>query len=188
MPRLKAAWTHGVLVILDQISCTRTSVVGDGCRVCIWPKGAPPAEVVARAKPHAKTQATTQDKPKAQPKAQAAPAAVSQQVLVEQKFKTVMAAMKSQEGRVVVRGDWVLLKELLRLLKLPSNQTTRDYLTGGTCWRLGPGRGVCLAEGTDWKHISGESGGGRGKGHPHVKSGVLEDVSGKYFRHRRVHV
>ena len=176
IPRLKAPWTHGILVMLCQVSCSRSFPGRDLCRVLVWKRGSPPSLPVAKAKPQAKATA--------QPKALAA-VAVPQQDLVEQNFKATMTAMQNHQG-VALREDWVLLKEFLRLLNLPRGQATRDYLTGGSWWRLGAGKGRRLVEGTDWKYIKGKHGGGRGKGHPHVKKGVLKDILTKYYRYRQV--
>ena len=80
------------------------------------------------------------------------------------------------------------VKDFLRILDLPSQQTTRDYLTGPTSWRLGTGRGKLPALNTDWAYKHGKRGGGRGKGHPHVKACVLKEVLSKYYRNRWVKV
>ena len=181
IPRLKVPWTHGILVVHYQASCSRVSVGRDSCHVHLWKRGAPPAirvqvptAPVAKAKPQAKPAA----------KAIAAPAVLEQSF--DQKFRTVMKISKDRGA--VVHGDWVLLKEFLRILDLPLGQTTRDYLTGSTSWRLGNGSGRPLQLNRDWDFKHGKRGGGRGKGHPHVKAGVLKDIMAKYYRNRKLKV
>ena len=51
IPRLKAPWTHGILVMLCQVSCSRSFPGRDLCRVLVWKRGSPPSLPVAKAKP-----------------------------------------------------------------------------------------------------------------------------------------
>ena len=51
----------------------------------------------------------------------------------------------------------------LRTWDLPSQQTTRDYPTGPTSWRLGIGRGKLSALNTDRAYKRGKRGGAEAK-------------------------
>ena len=103
--------------------------------------------------PSSFAQSQAKAKPKATP-------VVSEQSL-HQKFSTVMTALKNRGA--AVQGNWVLLKDFLRILDLPSQQTTRDYLAGPTSWRLGAGRGKLPALNTDWAYKHGKRGGAEAK-------------------------
>ena len=129
---------------------------------------------MAKAKPQPKAKARSQTAPEVSPQA------------FEQTFAEVVAALKKAD--VVVQGDWALLKEFLKILGLPRRQTLRDYLTGPSSWRLGSGKGKLLKPNTDWAYKHGKRGGGRGKGHPHVKIGTLKEVLRKYYRNRQLQV
>ena len=124
-------------------------------------------------------------KPQAKAKAQAKAALVASEQTLDEKFGMMMTALKNKGAMV---QDWVLLREFLRILDLPSHHTTRDYLTGNSSWRVGNCRGNLLKLGTDWCYKPGKRGVGQGYGHPHVKTRIIKDVLSKYYRNRLLKV
>ena len=48
IPRLQAPWTHGILVVFWQVSCSRSYRDRDQCRVVVWSKGSPPQPLMAQ--------------------------------------------------------------------------------------------------------------------------------------------
>lgn len=182
IPRLRAPWTHGILVVCWQVSCSRAFVERDQCRVVVWSRGSPPqASLATRAAPKATAKAMAAA-PRVQVRAPLAPAAS-----LADKFSALVrslqreGAVQQQEGE-----EWLALPNFLTKLGLPKKQVKRDYLEGGTCWKLGDGRGRKLAKHRDWKSIQGKRGGGRGAGLAHVRKEVLKAVYTKYYGNRQL--
>lgn len=171
IPRLQAPWTHGILVLLCQVSCSRAFPDRDVCHVVVWGRGSPPT---GPANP-------PRGGPRAKAKALPVPPVAIQQVAPEQKFDRLLR--KLEEQGAVEEGQWVMLKSFLTKLQLPSQQTKR-YLQGATAWKLGSGRGRQLVLNSDWCFRKGHRGGGRGEGHPHVKASVLKQVFCKLYSNR----
>ena len=130
VPRLRAPWTTGVLVILFQKSCVRSFPSCDTCQIFSWERGAPPC-------------ASSAVGPARQPSVAAAsrPAPVSAQVRTVSpaaKFEYLLTALKDKSS--IVDDSWVDLAKFLDELSIKKNrdQTSR-YVEGGGAWTLKSG-------------------------------------------------
>lgn len=77
-----------------------------------------------------------------------------------------------------MEGTWVKLADFCKHLKLPRNQSRRDYLEGPSAWRVASRNGGKLKYPEDWKERPGNRG---GMPPMFVKREKLEEVFLKYF-------
>ena len=78
------------------------------------------------------------------------------------------------------------ISDFVYKLGLPKGQIRRDYLEGGSCWKLGAGRGRKLNNPQDWRNLHGKRGGGQGTGKPHVRVGVMKELFQKCHSNRHL--
>lgn len=165
IPRLRAPWTHGLLVVLYQASCFKSFAGRDSMRVFTWRRGSPPV-VRPAVQP-----------PAAQP---ALPAPRDAGPMVAS--KSVALFKRLEEVGACTSDGWCKLSVFLEKLGLPKNQSKR-YIQGKSAWVVGPGRGRKLKVKQDWDHKAGARG---GVPPVHVTVAVLREVFAKYYGQKQL--
>ena len=115
--RLKAPWTHGILVMLCQRSVSKYFGFLDQCRVVVWKRGAPPSAPAAP-RPQAAPRPKAEPRPKAAPKAAPQPRAAPQLVRASLSARWESLLQDLRKTGDVSGGD-VLLKAFLKIYRSP---------------------------------------------------------------------
>ena len=175
IPRLKAPWTHGLLVVLRPISAVRSLSGRDSCQVTLWSMGSLPCVPIP--------QRHVPPSPSPKPAAKAKPKAMSRPVSHADKWALLLRRLRGQGD--VAPGEWIVLKAFLRKVGLNAAQTKR-HVEGKYAWTIGEGRGRSLVLSSDWCFMKSKRGGGQGQGVPHVKANALRQVFLKCYYNKQI--